>query len=179
MTTWMADWSLAMCIQRLCSRSARQTMLVTLYTLRLLRIPWQLLTQNNQIADSFRKFGIADSTKNLLVVKVSISPEMTHDSVAAHLESSIQGTAVPFNDKTFSGISDVNKIKKAYKLGALTFSGDKTDSSQVNSLHDDAKRRLEVSLLGAIALRGSWNPLRVIQNLSFERLAKGPSAPRS
>ncbi|KAJ5574322.1 uncharacterized protein N7459_008749 [Penicillium hispanicum] len=110
---------------------------------------------NDQIADSFRKFGIADSTKDLLVVKVSVTPEITHDSVAAHLESSIQGTAVAFDDQTLSEISDISKIKKAYKLGALPSPGVKTDSSQVNGSHGDAKRRIELSLLGAIALRGS------------------------
>lgn len=108
-----------------------------------------------QIADAFRKFGIAASTKDLLVVKVSVSPEITHDSVAAHLETSIQGITVPFDDHTLSEIADVNKIKKAYKLGALSSPGAKSDSSQVNGSHDDSKRRLELSIVGAIALRGS------------------------
>ncbi|KAJ5095760.1 hypothetical protein NUU61_005116 [Penicillium alfredii] len=108
------------------------------------------LSPTNNIADSFRKFGITDSTKDLLVVKVSESPEITHDSVATHLGSSIQGTPVPFDDETLSKISDVGKIKKLYKLGALPSPG------QGNAAQgDDAKRRLELSLLGAIALRGS------------------------
>ena len=95
-----------------------------------------------QIADSFRKFGITDSTTDLLVVKVSVTPDVTHDSVAAHLQQSIDGSPVPFADETLSEISDVSKIKKAYKLSAL-------------SAQDDEKRRLELSLIGAIALRGA------------------------
>jgi EKC/KEOPS complex subunit CGI121/TPRKB len=89
----------------------------------------------------------------LLVIKVSVTPEITHDSVAAHLESSVEGTSVPFDDLTLSEISDINKIKKLYKLGALPSPATKADASQPYA--DDARRRLERSMLGAIALRGS------------------------
>ncbi|KGO71914.1 Kinase binding protein CGI-121 [Penicillium italicum] len=105
------------------------------------------LNPTNNITESFRRFGITDSTKDLLVIKVSVSPEITHESVAAHLDSSIQGTPVPFDDQTLSTISDINKIKKAYKLGALP--------SPTGKENDEAKQRLENSLLSAIALRGS------------------------
>jgi EKC/KEOPS complex subunit CGI121/TPRKB len=80
------------------------------------------------------------------VIKVSVSPETTYESVVAHLGSSVQGTPVPFDDQTLFEMSDVNKIKKAYKLGALP-SPNKEDV--------EAKQRLENALLGAIALRGS------------------------
>lgn len=76
-----------------------------------------------------------------------MSPEITHDSVALHLSRSVQGTPVLFNDQTLSEISDVNKIKKVYKLGALP--------SPTGKENDETKKRLESSLLGAIALRGS------------------------
>ncbi|KAJ5156184.1 hypothetical protein N7492_008987 [Penicillium capsulatum] len=113
------------------------------------------LNPANSIADSFRKFGIADSTKDLLVIKVSTGPEITHDSVAAHLESSVQGTSKPVNDQALAEISDINKIKKVFKLGAVPSPNPK-DSDRANGTHhDDAKRRLELSMLGAIALRGS------------------------
>ncbi|KAJ5988789.1 hypothetical protein N7481_003999 [Penicillium waksmanii] len=109
------------------------------------------LNPANNIADSFRKFGVADSTKDLLAVKVSVSPEITRDSVAAHLEASVQGTPVTFDDQTLSEISDVTRIKKMFKLGALPSPGDKTSGTQ----DTNAKRQLEMSLVGAIALRGS------------------------
>ncbi|KAJ5551548.1 hypothetical protein N7535_000508 [Penicillium sp. DV-2018c] len=104
------------------------------------------LNPTNNIAESFRRFGITDSTKDLLVIKVSVSPEITKESVAAHLGSSVQGTPVPFDDQTLSEVADINKIKKAYKLGALP---------SPSSGNDEAKQRLEKSLLSAIALRGS------------------------
>jgi len=77
-----------------------------------------------------------------------MTPEITHDSVAAHLEASIKGTPVSFDDETLSQVSDVAKIKKFYKLGALP---DPKATNEANG----AKRRLELSLLGAIALQGS------------------------
>ncbi|CAK39582.1 hypothetical protein CBS63078_9161 [Aspergillus niger] len=109
------------------------------------------LSPATNIAESFRKFGITDSTKDLLVVKLSVNPEITHDSVAAHLEQNVEGTPVPFDDETLSKISDVAKIKKAYKLGALNTA----PPNQANGTHDDGLRRLELSVLGAIALRGA------------------------
>ncbi|KAJ5163278.1 uncharacterized protein N7500_005108 [Penicillium coprophilum] len=105
------------------------------------------MNPTNNITESFRRFGISDSTKDLLVIKVSVSPEITHESVAAHLDSSVEGTPARFDDQTLSEISDINKIKKAYKLGALP--------SPTAKENDEVKQRLENSLLSAIALRGS------------------------
>ncbi|KAE8376336.1 kinase binding protein CGI-121-domain-containing protein [Aspergillus bertholletiae] len=108
-------------------------------------------SSTNNIADSFRKFGISDSTKDLLVVKVSVTPEITHDSVAAHLAQSIEGSPVPFNDETLWEIADVAKIKRAYKLGSLP----SAPAGQVNGTGNSDKMRLENSIIGAIALRGA------------------------
>ncbi|KAI9371644.1 kinase binding protein CGI-121-domain-containing protein [Aspergillus egyptiacus] len=105
------------------------------------------LSPTNNIADSFRKFGISDITSSLLVVKVSVTPDITHESVAGHLAQNVEGTPLPFDDGSLSGISDIAKIKKAYKLGSLP----SAPSGQV----DGGKRQLEVSVLGAIALRGA------------------------
>ncbi|PYH90507.1 CGI-121-domain-containing protein [Aspergillus ellipticus CBS 707.79] len=109
------------------------------------------LNPTTNIAESFRKFGITDSTKDLLVIKVSVTPEITHDSVAAHLNQYVEGTPVPFDDETLSKIADVAKIKKAYKLGTLNTA----PPNQANGTHDDGMKRLELSVLGAIALRGA------------------------
>lgn len=92
-----------------------------------------------------------------MVVKVSVSPELTRDSIAAHLERSVEGSLVPFSDQVLSDISDISKIKKTYKLGALPSPESKVVSNQVDGAQsvDDAKRRLELTMFGAIALRGS------------------------
>ncbi|KAL1999215.1 hypothetical protein VTN02DRAFT_4882 [Thermoascus thermophilus] len=110
------------------------------------------LSPSNNIADSFRRFGITDSTKDLLVVKVSVTPEITHDSVAEHLAKSVEGTSVPFDDESLSAISDLGKIRKAYKLGAAPSAPAK---APVNGTTDGGKRELEISILGAMALRGA------------------------
>lgn len=80
-----------------------------------------------------------------------MTPEITHDSVADHLGQNVEGTPVPFDDETLSKISDIAKIKKAYKLGALNT----TPPNQANGTQDNGMRRLELSVLGAIALRGA------------------------
>jgi EKC/KEOPS complex subunit CGI121/TPRKB len=86
------------------------------------------------------------------VVKLSVTPDVTHESVAAHLAQNVQGTPLPFDDNALSEISDVAKIKKAYKLGSLP-SGPSSD--QVDGTSGSKDRQLELSVLGAIALRGA------------------------
>jgi EKC/KEOPS complex subunit CGI121/TPRKB len=88
------------------------------------------------------------------VIKISTTAEITHESVVAHLGSSVQGTAVPFDDQTLFEISDINKIKKAYKFGALP-SPSKAADQACSTENIEVKQRLENALLGAIALRGS------------------------
>lgn len=80
-----------------------------------------------------------------------MTPDITHESVATHLAQNVQGTPLPFDDAALSGISDITKIKKAYKLGALP----SVPSNQANGASDEGKKRLELSVLGAIALRGA------------------------
>lgn len=85
------------------------------------------------------------------MVKISVDPSVTHDTVTAHLSQYIEGSMEPFDDETLSQIADVAKIKKAYKLGALNT----TPGNQANGVQDDQMRRLELSVLAAIALRGA------------------------
>ncbi|EEA21802.1 hypothetical protein TMatcc_008780 [Talaromyces marneffei ATCC 18224] len=105
------------------------------------------LGPSNNIADAFRRFGITDSTKDLLVVKLSVSPEITHESVAKHLESSVEATPVPFNDETISSMSDLAKIRKLYKLNQPV--------SKSADGQDNPVKALEPLILGAIAIRGA------------------------
>lgn len=79
-----------------------------------------------------------------------MTPDITHESVAAHLAQAVEGTPVPFNDETLSSISDIAKIKKAYKLGSL----DSAPSDKADGINS-GDRRLELSVIGAIALRGA------------------------
>ncbi|KAK6387010.1 hypothetical protein LTS17_000275 [Exophiala oligosperma] len=74
------------------------------------------LSPNNNIGEAFRRFGISDSTRNLLVVKVSTTPQVTQATVAQHLSTHVKGEEIPFDDVTLRGLSDVERIRKVYKI---------------------------------------------------------------
>lgn len=88
------------------------------------------------------------------MVKVSVAPNTTHETVATHLGHNVEGSAVPFDDETLYAISDVAKIKKAYKLGGLAPAPSKA-SAQTDGIHDPERQHLESAVLGAMALRGA------------------------
>ncbi|KAH8700312.1 protein cgi121 [Talaromyces proteolyticus] len=108
------------------------------------------LSPTNNISESFRRFGITDATKDLLVIKVSVTPEITHGSVAEHLTKSVEATPVSFDDETISSMSDISRIRKIYKIAQS--SSKSGDDAAVNG---HVVRELEVSIIGAIALRGA------------------------
>jgi len=131
-----------------------------------------------QILEAFRKFGIQDFTTNLLVIKVPIAipnttgispdPPITTaipsaESIEIHLRSSIQGIPLSLDDDTLTGICDLVKVRKAYKISApVSASKTKTTDSQ-NSGSNDVKKIntvnerlvLERAILGLMALRGA------------------------
>lgn len=85
-------------------------------------------------------------------MKVSTSPEISQETVSRHLEHVVKGTPVDFNNENLQLISDTNKIRKAYKLGAAKPSRKEVKTPDVL---DDSRRQMELSIIGAIALRGS------------------------
>jgi len=120
------------------------------------------LSPNNNIGDAFRKFGIGDTTSDLLVIKVSTSPSVTFESVRSHLESVVDGTCADFNDESLQVTSDLGKIGKAYKIDSSVSSKGqirslKSHMSGMSGIDPVAKERkeLEIAILGAIALRGA------------------------
>ncbi|KIX08043.1 uncharacterized protein Z518_02698 [Rhinocladiella mackenziei CBS 650.93] len=123
------------------------------------------LSPSNNIAEAFRRFGITETTKNLLVLKVATTPDVTHESVSSHLSTRIQGTECVFEDATIRKVSDLERIRKAYKLGSATNSADKQANIVDGTMRggsgkdvDDEQtriRNLEVQILGLMALRGA------------------------
>ena len=121
------------------------------------------LSPNNNIGEAFRKFGIDDTTTNLLVIKVSTSPSVTSESVRSHLHDAIQGTCMDLNDENLHAVSDLGKIRKAYKITTnMPSKGQgKRSSSQTNGVVviedsvDQETKELEIAVVGAIALRGA------------------------
>ncbi|XP_051911174.1 EKC/KEOPS complex subunit TPRKB [Hippocampus zosterae] len=70
------------------------------------------LSPTNKISEAFNKFGISDGDNSVLVVLV-------HNKEESHLISEIltkvDGVQIPVDD--LSSISDLEKIKKLYKVG--------------------------------------------------------------
>lgn len=113
-----------------------------------------------QIAESFRKFGISNDTKELLVLKVSISPHFTTENVQKHLDDVIKGTSLPFDDDSLGKVRDLAKIRKAYKLPDPWSKGRQKAAFELVNGDDGVdmdreQKELEVAILGAIALRGA------------------------
>ncbi|KAF4637468.1 hypothetical protein G7Y89_g619 [Cudoniella acicularis] len=127
------------------------------------------LSPNNNIAESFRRFGITPDTTSLLIIKVSTPTSPTTASeVQAHLDAEIQGEPIPFTDSELAQISDIPRIKKIYKLNnsGNGNGGGKKKEKVVNGdgvngvgklTAEEEKKELEVQVLGAMALRGATN----------------------
>lgn len=71
----------------------------------------------SQIAESFRRFGVLDTTTILLAVKVIDSTNMlTASDPSLHLSESVEGTRIEFNDANLKETADIPRLIKIYKL---------------------------------------------------------------
>ncbi|KAL9641295.1 MAG: hypothetical protein Q9204_000144 [Flavoplaca sp. TL-2023a] len=131
------------------------------------------LSMNNNIAESFRRFGVSPTTTSLCAIKLSTAPSVNATTVQQHLSESIQGDAVPFNDAEIAHFTDIGKVRKAYKLvdagkqprkpksKGLRVRDAQSQDKNVNSVHGDSRcaeaerRDLEIMVLGLMALRGA------------------------
>lgn len=122
-----------------------------------------------QIGEAFRRFGVSETARDLLVMKVAMTPQITLESVSQHFSTHIQGNEVPFDDATFQQTADFDRIRKVYKLSTLAprtkkggpvpkvdgaVNGDAalTNGDKANF---NETRNLEVQILGLMALRGA------------------------
>ena len=62
---------------------------------------------------------------------------------------------MPFSDDSLSEVSDIDKIKKAYKIGPSPTTKASPKLLEANGMDLDEKHFLELSIVGAIALRGA------------------------
>ncbi|KAK0104417.1 hypothetical protein ONS95_004710 [Cadophora gregata] len=132
------------------------------------------LSPNNNIAESFRRFGITPSTTTLLIIKLSTpTTSFPLSSIATHLSSSIKGENIPFTDENLAETVDEKRVRKIYKLNAshpgggggggggknaLNGSGEVNGNGNGNrKVGEDLRRELEVGVLGAMALRSVTN----------------------
>ncbi|KAF7859483.1 uncharacterized protein EAF02_010931 [Botrytis sinoallii] len=117
------------------------------------------LSMNNNIAESFRRFGITPTTTSLLVVKVA--PASSASQISEHLSSVVEGEPVSFDDESLASMVDIARVKKLYKLNVTGGGGGKKGGANgVNGKIEskvDERKELEVMVLGAMALRGATN----------------------
>lgn len=112
-----------------------------------------------QIAESFRRFGISESTTSLIAVKLSTSSTFTHEYVNEHLTSTVEGELVEFCDKSLAQETDLARVKKIYKLTHPAH----IIRNKLKPAYDEAAQvkeevtliELEMSILGMMALRGA------------------------
>jgi EKC/KEOPS complex subunit CGI121/TPRKB len=151
-----------MCTLKLCFLCLRTAMHVNAKL-----FPSISLLTPEQIAESFRRFGITPTTTNLLIIKVTTpSSPLTASEIQSHLTSSIEGEQVPFEDSILQQLTDVPRVKKIYKLNSSSGGGKKNGllngtamdglSINRNGEANDGKE-LELLVLGAMALRGVTN----------------------
>lgn len=118
------------------------------------------LHPNNNIGESYRKFGISDDTTNLIAVKLSLTPDVTNASVTKHLTEVVRGVGVDVGEGgcELGAFADLTKIKKTYKLndlGQKGKGGKKGASANVNGEAKDEKSVLENVIMGVMTLKGS------------------------
>ncbi|GAB7363255.1 hypothetical protein MBLNU230_g3537t1 [Neophaeotheca triangularis] len=116
------------------------------------------LSPNNNIAESFRRFGVQETTTTLLAIKVhnarttstnpptsppTSTPETTTQQ---HLQSQIQGELQPLTDANLARHTDLSRVRKVYKLDAVP-KGD----GELRAWRRESER----AVLGAVALKGS------------------------
>lgn len=127
------------------------------------------LSPNNNIGESYKKFGLSDTTTDLIAVKLPLRTEgddwvvdeaITNESVSNHLGSVVEGTSVEIaEDGEELGMAcDVEKVRKLYKLGADGGAKKGKKGAVVNGDGGEKKnsrKEMESVILGTIALKGS------------------------
>lgn len=119
------------------------------------------LSPNNNIAESFRRFGVQSETSKLLAIKVSTN-QQSSDAVSNHLTSNVEGRLVPFTDETLAAIVDMPRVRKIYKLDGLGASGKVAREGKSNGVNGfsvvPAAAELDQAVkvvVGLMALKGS------------------------
>jgi EKC/KEOPS complex subunit CGI121/TPRKB len=129
------------------------------------------LSPNNNIGESYKRFGISDTSPTLIAVKLPLSPStseestyakeesITNESVSKHLGSVVEGTSVPVGEEgeELGSFCEVDKVRKVYKLGG----GDQAQKGKKGggAVNWDAgetdRKEMESVILGIMALKGS------------------------
>ncbi|KAK0258073.1 hypothetical protein LTR91_018616 [Friedmanniomyces endolithicus] len=85
------------------------------------------LSPNNNISESFRRFGVSETTTEILAIKVG-NDKM---QVEEHLRKHVEGHVVPFTDELLTSVRDEARIQKAYRVER---SSDQADAFIIGSM---------------------------------------------
>ncbi len=124
------------------------------------------LSPNNNIGESYKKFGLTDSTSTLIAVKLPLTAQgsnaegVSNESVSKHLGSQVQGTSVEIGAEgdELGMWCDLEKVSKLYKLGNDGSGGAKGRKPQLangDAAGHDRRKEMESVILGIMALKGS------------------------
>jgi len=103
----------------------------------------------SKIAESFRRFGIQDSSAHVVAIRVLPSSSFPNfssevEAVAGHLTENVKGEVVPFTDEALASVRDDARIRKIYRIEAPR----KGESAVLG-------REAEAFVIGSMALKGS------------------------
>ncbi|KAK3055594.1 hypothetical protein LTR09_003514 [Extremus antarcticus] len=98
------------------------------------------LSPNNNISESFRRFGITNESINVLAIKVGGDAAQ----IESHLTANVKGQPAVFSDEVLAEVCDLSRIKKIYRVDV----GTKSDG-------EAARKEAEAFVLGSMALKGS------------------------
>ncbi|KAI3334056.1 kinase binding protein CGI-121-domain-containing protein [Ustulina deusta] len=120
------------------------------------------LSPASNIAEAYRRHGIAPTSRGLVIVKVLVAPStatdittpatdakvpLTAQDVEKHLLTHVRGKPVPFTDQTLSALTDWGRVRKYYKLNGVSWLDGIKDQAAKN-------REMDMLVMGGMALRG-------------------------
>ena len=119
----------------------------------------ELTHHDFKIAESFRRFGVSETTGTLLAIKVSNIPNVpaNQPDPSTHLGSSVEGTRIDFSDANLRDTADLARVRKIYKLNLGSTPKSGKGPQQLNGVHQelDECKEMEAVILGVMALKGS------------------------
>ncbi|KAF1930491.1 CGI-121-domain-containing protein [Didymella exigua CBS 183.55] len=123
------------------------------------------LSPNNNIGESYRTFGLTDTTTRLIAVKLPINADGTRDDsvsnekVGRHLGSAVEGVSVELSEDggDLGRFAEVHRIKKVYKITCAKSTSGKgaKGGPAANAEKKDDRSDIEAVILGTMALKGS------------------------
>ena len=119
------------------------------------------LSSNNNIGDAFRRFGISDESRDIVVVKIGDSAagvagqSVSRNSIETHLNEAVHGALATFDDAWLETVCSLEKVRKNYKIAKPQIVKSTKAVNGGVGIARDERSDLEVQVLGLMALRGA------------------------